>query len=61
MQKSWISPARTGLRSATQLSRNFKETPVFRRGIQDVSITRTGRPIIRIQGGRWVLAIDFLD
>jgi NADH dehydrogenase (ubiquinone) 1 alpha subcomplex subunit 9 len=40
--------ARTALRAARS---SFK--PTFqRRGLQDIAITRTGKPIIRVQGGR---------
>lgn len=30
-----------------------------RRFLQDVSITRTGKPILKVQGGRYVLILEF--
>lgn len=51
MQKSWASPACNGLRAAAKTPPLRAQT-VCKRGLQDVSITRTGRPIIRVQGGR---------
>ncbi|KAI4208705.1 MAG: hypothetical protein LQ348_000026 [Seirophora lacunosa] len=54
MQKSWASPACNGLRAAAKTPPLRAQT-VCKRGLQDVSITRTGRPIIRVQGGRSAL------
>lgn len=52
MQKCWASPAANGLRLANKNQRVCNGSLNCRRGIQDVTITRTGKPIIRIQGGR---------
>ncbi|KAI4245743.1 MAG: hypothetical protein L6R40_002271 [Gallowayella cf. fulva] len=54
MQKSWICPASNGFRAAAKPLSIRANTP-SRRYLGDVSITRTGRPIIRIQGGRSAL------
>ncbi|KAL8684889.1 MAG: hypothetical protein Q9224_006083 [Gallowayella concinna] len=54
MQKSWTIPASNGLRAVTKFPCVRAKT-ASRRGLGDVSITRTGRPIIRIQGGRSAL------
>lgn len=54
MQKSWTTSTSTAIWSACRCPR----APVGgaastqRRRIQDVAITRTGKPIIRVQGGR---------
>ena len=34
---------------------------VQKRGIQDVAITRTGKPIIRIQGGRYAFFANIYE
>lgn len=52
MQKCWAQTVPTGLRAAIKSLRPHNAALVFRRGLQDVSISRTGKPIIRIQGGR---------
>ncbi len=52
MQKCWAAPASKGLRTYNRSQRTCNATVVTRRGLQDVSITRTGKPIIRVQGGR---------
>ncbi|KAM0797260.1 putative NADH-ubiquinone oxidoreductase 39 kDa subunit [Usnea florida] len=41
-----------GLCAVTQPWRPLNASLVFRRTLQDISISRTGKPIIRIQGGR---------
>ncbi|KAL9000909.1 MAG: hypothetical protein Q9169_000664 [Polycauliona sp. 2 TL-2023] len=51
MPKLWVSPVSNGLRAAVNPS-SPRTTITSRRGLGDVSITRTGRPIIRVQGGR---------
>ena len=53
MQKCLATPASNGLRAATKVPKTCNGQLDFRRGIQDVSISRTGKPIIRIQGGRY--------
>ncbi|MCJ1446089.1 MAG: NADH-ubiquinone oxidoreductase 40 kDa subunit [Stictis urceolatum] len=52
MQKCWTAPAANGFRTATKLYRVKPVNAPQRRGLQDVAITRTGKPIIRVQGGR---------
>ncbi|CAF9907570.1 NADH-ubiquinone oxidoreductase 40 kDa subunit [Imshaugia aleurites] len=52
MQKCWTRQASNGLRAAIKFGRPFNSALVFRRTLQDISISRTGKPIIRIQGGR---------
>lgn len=52
MQKPWTQQASNGLRATIKSPRQRSPALVFRRTLQDVSITRTGKPIIRIQGGR---------
>ncbi|CAD6590729.1 MAG: NADH-ubiquinone oxidoreductase 40 kDa subunit [Alectoria sarmentosa] len=52
MQKCWAQKVPIGLRASTRSPRPLIAALVFRRGLQDVSISRTGKPIIRIQGGR---------
>ena len=54
MQPCVAVPATAAVRSAVQSTASRGKSLAFRRGIRDISITRTGRPIIRIQGGRWV-------
>ena len=54
MQKCWTAPAANGFRTATKLYRVKPVNAPQRRGLQDVAITRTGKPIIRVQGGRLV-------
>ncbi|MCJ1411737.1 NADH-ubiquinone oxidoreductase 40 kDa subunit [Ptychographa xylographoides] len=52
MQKCWTAQASNGLRVASRATRSGN-TVIQRRGLkQDVTITRTGKPVIRIQGGR---------
>ncbi|KAL8788470.1 MAG: hypothetical protein Q9213_001693 [Squamulea squamosa] len=51
MHKLWASPACNGLRAATKCH-PIRIKSISTRGLGDVSVTRTGRPIIRIQGGR---------
>ncbi|MCJ1274159.1 NADH-ubiquinone oxidoreductase 40 kDa subunit [Puttea exsequens] len=55
MHKSLAKPAANGLRRAVKPPRICHGPMDFRRGVQDVSISRTGKPIIRIQGGRSAL------
>lgn len=52
MQNSWTQQASNGLRATIIPPRQLSPALVFKRALQDVSITRTGKPIIRIQGGR---------
>lgn len=52
MQKSLALPISSGLRAVRQCPRPAQVSVTFQRGLQDVSITRTGKPIIRVQGGR---------
>ncbi|KAI9752690.1 MAG: putative rhomboid protease [Chaenotheca gracillima] len=52
MQKSWAAPTANGLRATARPKRSSASAPLLRRGLQDISITRTGKPIIRVQGGR---------
>jgi len=53
MQKSLTAPAAAGLRLAGQtIVRPVKNQ---KRGLTDVHITRTGKPLIRVQGGRHAL------
>lgn len=47
MQKSWGHSATNGLKAIN------KPKPVLTRCLHDITITRTGRPIIRVQGGRY--------
>ncbi|KAL9586700.1 MAG: hypothetical protein Q9212_000708 [Teloschistes hypoglaucus] len=54
MQKCWISQASNCLRAATRASSDWASNNV-RQTLSDVSITRTGKPIIRVQGGRSAL------
>jgi len=51
MQKCWTAQAGNGLRAASN-SFPSKFSIQQKRGIQDVVVTRTGKPIIRVQGGR---------
>ncbi|MCJ1249454.1 NADH-ubiquinone oxidoreductase 40 kDa subunit [Trapelia coarctata] len=51
MQKCWTTQASNGLRAASK-STCRKSSVDQRRGTQDVFITRTGKPIIKVQGGR---------
>lgn len=52
MQKCWATSVSKGLRAFNGSQRTCSVTVVCRRGLQDVSVTRTGKPIIRVQGGR---------
>ncbi|KAI9827647.1 MAG: NADH-ubiquinone oxidoreductase 40 kDa subunit [Sarea resinae] len=52
MQKSWSSSAAKSLRATGRTQHPSVPSIAPRRCIQDVSITRTGRPIIKVQGGR---------
>ncbi|CZT00859.1 probable NADH-ubiquinone oxidoreductase 39 kDa subunit [Rhynchosporium agropyri] len=52
MQKSCSPSSMNGLRTAVRLGRTSANTAPLRRHISDVTITRTGKPIIRTQGGR---------
>ncbi|XMA13816.1 hypothetical protein WAI453_006607 [Rhynchosporium graminicola] len=52
MQKSCSPSSMNGLRTAVRLGRTSANTAPVRRHISDVTITRTGKPIIRTQGGR---------
>ena len=56
MQRSCASPAADVLRAVVKKQRVCNGSLDCRRGLQDVAITRTGRPIIRIQGGRYCMA-----
>ncbi|CAG8972890.1 hypothetical protein HYALB_00001310 [Hymenoscyphus albidus] len=52
MQKSCGSSAMRGLRAATWAKKAPIANSAPRRAISDITITRTGKPIIRTQGGR---------
>jgi len=52
MQKSCSPSSMNGLRTAVRLGRSSANNTPLRRHISDVTITRTGKPIIRTQGGR---------
>ena len=52
MQKTLGTLLPSGLRVAHKSPRPNDAFSPFRRGLQDISITRTGKPIIRVQGGR---------
>ena len=52
MHRCWMQQASNPLHIAIRLSRPLNPALVFKRRLQDVSISRTGKPIIRIQGGR---------
>lgn len=58
MQKSCGSLAMNGLRAASRKAPMANSAP--RRAISDITITRTGKPIIRTQGGRLVLFLSQL-
>ncbi|PQE27717.1 hypothetical protein CJF31_00009943 [Rutstroemia sp. NJR-2017a BVV2] len=51
MQKSCSPSTLNSLRTAMRANRSFGNVP-FSRRISDITITRTGKPIIRTQGGR---------
>ncbi|MCJ1367357.1 NADH-ubiquinone oxidoreductase 40 kDa subunit [Acarospora aff. strigata] len=51
MQQCWTNRAASCVKAVVQQTpKSFVGTQ--RRGLQDVTITRTGKPIIRVQGGR---------
>lgn len=50
MKNSWATPATQCLKLGGR--RVSRPETIQKRGLQDVQITRTGRPIIRVQGGR---------
>ncbi|KAI9822896.1 MAG: NADH-ubiquinone oxidoreductase 40 kDa subunit [Thelocarpon impressellum] len=52
MQKSWATSTAAGLRAGSRPSRVTATGAAQRRGLQDVTVTRTGKPIVRVQGGR---------
>ncbi|KAI4154221.1 MAG: hypothetical protein LQ340_001812 [Diploschistes diacapsis] len=52
MQKCWASPANNGLQAVVKVTNPPKVGAIQTRSLNDIAITRTGRPIIRIQGGR---------
>ena len=54
MKKSLTLPAITCARAVAQVKPARNGSKFSKRGLQDISITRTGRPIIRVQGGRLV-------
>ncbi|KAM3083186.1 Protein-lysine N-methyltransferase efm5 [Clarireedia jacksonii] len=54
MQKSCSPSTLNSLRTAMRANRSFGNVP-FSRRISDITITRTGKPIIRTQGGRSAL------
>lgn len=51
MKNSWAMPATQCLKLGRR--RVARPETVQKRGLQDVQITRTGRPILRVQGGRY--------
>lgn len=61
MQKSLGTPIPSGLRAIGKSSRPNYVSHTFQRCVQDISITRTGKPIIRVQGGRWDFSVEFLS
>ncbi|RDL30437.1 Protein-lysine N-methyltransferase EFM5 [Venustampulla echinocandica] len=52
MQKSGAAASMNGLRTAVRAGKGTVANPASRRLLSDVTITRTGKPIIRTQGGR---------
>ncbi|KAI9858665.1 MAG: NADH-ubiquinone oxidoreductase 40 kDa subunit [Vezdaea acicularis] len=52
MQKSLRGKTGTCLKASTRLQDRKVASTVQRRGLQDVTISRTGKPILRVQGGR---------
>ncbi|KAI9844465.1 MAG: NADH-ubiquinone oxidoreductase 40 kDa subunit [Sclerophora amabilis] len=52
MQKSWAASTAHGLRVSARPKKAAIASLPHRRELQDISITRTGKPIIRVQGGR---------
>jgi NADH dehydrogenase (ubiquinone) 1 alpha subcomplex subunit 9 len=52
MHKSLGSPLSSGIRAVAHHARPAQVSFIPRRCLQDISITRTGKPIIRVQGGR---------
>ncbi|MCJ1256356.1 NADH-ubiquinone oxidoreductase 40 kDa subunit [Lignoscripta atroalba] len=52
MQKCWTIQSTNGLRAVRTAAGVQNSSAVQRRGLQDVTITRTGKPIIRVSGGR---------
>lgn len=55
MQRCWACQPANGFRALGKVPKMHNGSLVFRRGLQDVTISRTGKPIMRIQGGRFVL------
>lgn len=53
MQKGWGNPCLRAIIPCSVACRTLV-FQVTRRRVHDISITRTGKPIIRVQGGRWV-------
>ena len=58
MKRSLALPAITCARAGAQLKPARNGSKYTQRGLQDISITRTGRPIIRVQGGRLVYTVS---
>lgn len=54
MQRSCSPSSASSLLTAVRLGRSSASSTPLRRHISDVTITRTGKPIIRTQGGRSV-------
>lgn len=52
MQKACTPSSINGLRTAVQVRSKLIDNSPFRRHISDITVTRTGKPIIRTQGGR---------
>ncbi|MCJ1351673.1 MAG: NADH-ubiquinone oxidoreductase 40 kDa subunit [Icmadophila ericetorum] len=56
MQKTWLAQAGNGCRVGQHAIRQQRTVRIQQRNlVQDVAITRTGKPIIRVQGGRSAL------
>lgn len=54
MQNFWACKSPNDFRAMTKVLKARNGSLAFRKGLHDVSITRTGRPILRLQGGRSV-------
>ncbi|MCJ1324629.1 NADH-ubiquinone oxidoreductase 40 kDa subunit [Thelotrema lepadinum] len=52
MQKCWALPVSNGLRAVARAKKISRNGAMQDRSLHDITISRTGRPIIRVQGGR---------
>ena len=55
MQTSLASATANGLKAAARSKLTVTVSISQRRNLQDITITRTGKPIIRVQGGRYAI------